>query len=151
MNINVSDIEDGGYYYSSYMTPERYQATDFFKNYTKEKWGDHRLVRVPLVYWLDELRDIAGNSLNIHCAYEDREDGYHPMGMACDFHIKGLSVVDQFLLATKLPFGGIGVYPHWNSPGLHCDIRPLANGIRYFWMRDASGAYHTLDRITQIR
>jgi len=158
MNINCRDVQKGGYYYNSNMTPELFGLTDFFKNYTRyaktgrgDNWGDYRFVKVPLVYWLDELRDIAGSSLNIHCAYEDRKDGYHPLGMACDFHISGLCVVDQFILATKLPFGGIGAYPFWNSPGLHCDIRPLATGIRYYWMRDKYGNYKTLNKIEQIR
>ncbi len=152
MNLEQRDIEPGGHYYNSYMTPHMFSLTDFFKNYTIEKWGDHNLIRVPLVYWLDKLRDIAGRPIVVYCGYEERDRGFHPRGVAVDFHIKGMSLVDQFLLATKLPFNGVGVYPFWNRPGLHCDVRSLADdGIKDFWMRDKHGNYKNLDSIEQIR
>ena len=140
MNIDIDSIRIGGTLRNSFMTPELFETTDFFKNYNKERWGDYRLVKVPLVYWLDELRDIAGAPVNIHCAYEDRVKGYHPLGLACDFHVSGMSVIDQFIIASKLPFNGIGLYPYWNQRGLHVDIRPA--DVKYFWYRDKHMNYH---------
>lgn len=66
-----------------------------------------------------------GATVVIHCSFEERESGYHPKGMAVDFHIVGLSCVDAYLAAERFDaFNGIGVYPDWNNPGLHADNRP---------------------------
>ena len=153
MNIEQHEIEPGGCYFSAYMIPYLFDQTDFFKNYTKEAWGDHGSVRIPLVYWLDEMRDLAGHPINIHCCCETeghRKDSYHPLGMAVDIHVVRMSLVDQLLLALKFPFNGVGVYPFWNNPGLHVDLRPLI-GYKRLWYRDRKGTYHNLNSIDQIR
>ena len=149
MNIEQYLIKPGGRYFDSYMTAEFFSKTDFFKNYKREKWGSHYGVRVPLVYWLDGMRKLGGCPINVHCAYEPRDKGYHPMGMAVDLHVVGMSLVDQLLLALKFPFNGVGIYPFWNNPGLHVDIRPL-DGYKRVWYRDKKGVYHNLTSIDQI-
>jgi uncharacterized protein YcbK (DUF882 family) len=149
MNIDISDVQEGGYYYHSNMTPELFGLTNFFKNYKKEKWGDYWLVKVRLVYWLDEMRRHAGAPIHIHCAYEDRARGFHPKGMAVDIHINGMSVLDQFLLACTIPFTGVGLYPYWNQRGLHVDIRPAV--VKYFWYRDKQKEYHDFKSMKSIQ
>jgi len=148
MNIDIDSIREGGSLYTACMTPELFEKTNYFKNYWREKWGDYRLVRVPLVYWLDKLRSMAHTKLRLHCVYEERDHGYHPKGMAADFHLEGMSVLDQFLLASRLPFKGMGLYPYWNQRGLHADLRP--RDIRYDWFRDAHGNYHQFTNMRQV-
>ncbi len=147
--MNIDLIDNHRYWL---MTPELYDKTKYFKNYKIESWGDPFKISVPLVFWLDKLRELARKPVNINCAYEiagHNPSGYHPKGMAADIHIKNMPVVDQLLLALKLPFNGIGVYPFWYKPGLHLDIRPLV-GYKRVWWRDKRGVYHNLTSISQI-
>jgi uncharacterized protein YcbK (DUF882 family) len=134
------------------MTTEWFKQTDFFQNYSSENWGDYRFIKIPLVFWLDEMRALAGKPIHINCAYGSKghnPKGYHPLGMAADIHIKGMSVVDQLLLALKFPFNGVGVYPFWRNKGLHLDVRPF-DKYKRVWYRDAGGRYHNLTSIKQI-
>lgn len=152
MNIEQHDIEPGGYYYGSLMTPELYARTDYFKNYETERWGNPLNMNVPLIYYLDGLRALAGKPVNIHCGFEIKghaKNGYHPRGKAADIHIKNMSVIDQLLLALKFPFNGVGIYPFWNSPGIHVDVR-LFHRYKRVWYRDKEGVYHNLSSIEQI-
>jgi len=121
------------------MTEEDWERITHFR--PSEKWGDWRKVAARLIYCLDLLRTAAGRPIIVHCAYETEghtAGSYHYLGMAADIHIVGLHVVDQFLLASRLPdFGGIGAYPYWAAPGIHVDIGQP--GRR--WARDANGTY----------
>ena len=96
-----------------------------------------------LIYSLDALRAAAGRPITINSDYRPGDKGQHGTGRAVDIVIRGLHVVDQFLLAEKTRlFAGIGIYPHWNTPGIHVDIRPLQpheQGAR--WARDKDGKY----------
>lgn len=48
----------------------------------------------------------------------------HLTGQAIDFHIIGVSLDDMHEVVSLIPeFRGIGKYPDWNNPGLHCDVR----------------------------
>ena len=155
MNLNIEDILEGGCYHDSFMTPKLFDATYWFKNHERyqrygvgDNWGDINRVKVRLVYWVDELRCMANAPVTVHCAYEDRSSGFHPQGEAADIHVSGMSVLDQFILASKLPFMGIGLYPYWNSRGLHVDIR--SGNIRYDWYRDKQGVYYPFNSIKSI-
>lgn len=103
---------------------------------------------VPLlVYALDTLREFAGRPIIVNSSYREGDDGTHGRGEAADIVITGHNVLDQFLLAerTRL-FAGIGVYPYWNRPGLHLDVRrlkPHQHGAR--WGRNAAGDYVPLN------
>lgn len=100
-----------------------------------------------LIYTLQEMRKYVGKPIHIHCGYEKRKTGYHPLKCACDLHIAGLSVVDQFLVASRFDnFNGIGLYKWWKSPGLHLDTRPkckIAFDAR--WMSVERGKYLPLN------
>jgi uncharacterized protein YcbK (DUF882 family) len=114
----------------------------------EEKWGDADKMNPLLVYSLDALRKIAGRPIIINSGYRPNDPGStHRNGDAADIVITGLSVIDQFLLAEKTRlFSGIGVYPFWNRPGLHLDVRPLrANQHGPRWGRNAAGVYVALD------
>lgn len=97
-----------------------------------EKWGDPYKMDRVLIYRLVALRAFIRSKIYkdanivIHCGYEERKlGGYHPMGMAVDCHCTGISLMDFYLSAERFQFGGIGVYPNWNNPGLHLDIRVI--------------------------
>lgn len=99
-----------------------------------------------LIYSLDALRVAAGKPIIVNNDYRAGDPGQHGLGRAADIVIVGLSVVDQFLIAEKTRlFSGIGIYPHWNRPGIHVDIRtlqPHEPGAR--WARDIAGNYVAL-------
>ena len=101
-----------------------------------------------LIYSLDVLGELAGSTIIVNSGYRPNDPGStHRNGDAADIVITGLSVIDQFLLAEKTRlFSGIGVYPFWNRPGLHLDVRPLrANQHGPRWGRNAAGVYVGLD------
>lgn len=93
----------------------------------KDNWGDVSKVDSRLIYLLDEFRAFVGQPFIIHCAYErsgHTPNSQHYVGKAVDGHFKNLNWLDQYLMALKFgKFRGIGVYPDWNNPGLHLDIR----------------------------
>jgi uncharacterized protein YcbK (DUF882 family) len=93
-----------------------------------ESWGDPYRMDRALISGLADLRerirqDVPGVKIMIHCGWESRSTGgYHPKGQAVDLHATGIGVVDFFLYAERIgAFGGIGLYPKWNHPGLHLD------------------------------
>jgi len=108
------------------MTDALWERIKFFKK--TEKWGDWTKLHAELVFLLDAFRLYVGKSVIIHNAYSaagHSDDSYHYLGMAVDLHVKGLSLVDQFIAASRFDgFNGIGLYPDWTNPGLHLDIRP---------------------------
>ena len=110
-----------------------------------ENWGDWRKIDAFLIYALDALREMVGRPIIIHNAYATTghsPNSQHYQGKAADIHIKGLSVLDQYIAAEKINlFNGIGVYPFWNTPGLHLDVRQKPAR----WGRNAAGIYVNLD------
>ena len=116
-------------------------AVEFFN--PSENWGDIDKIEPLLVYTLDEFRRFVGSPIIINNAWRRTPGSTHDSGLAADIVIRGLSVVDQFLAAERFNrWSGIGVYPFWNMPGLHVDIRPLTpTHTRPRWGRRADGAY----------
>jgi uncharacterized protein YcbK (DUF882 family) len=108
------------------------------QHFTKdENWGDWKKMNVAVVWMLDRMRDFIERPIVLHCGYEDgghTENSQHYLGNAVDCHIVGLSLIDQYLLAERFNWNGIGVYPDFNNPGLHLDCRTLlANDISKRW------------------
>lgn len=123
-----------------------------FKREEWEKFPDR--IHSEVVYLLDEMRQAAGKPIIIHVAADDSghvEGSAHYFtsqrtALAVDFHVVGMSLLDQWLLAERFPWVGIGVYPGWEHPGLHCDLawrEHIRLGRR--WWRDG-GTYRSLDR-----
>ncbi len=125
------------------MTEETWSAIEFFN--PNENWGDWHQVAERLVFALDKVRAVLGKPIVLHCAYElkgHNPNGYHPRGMAADIHVPGMHCIDQYLFFSKFPdFGGIGVYPFWDNPGLHVDIGQP--GRR--WAKNQNGMYIPLN------
>jgi uncharacterized protein YcbK (DUF882 family) len=72
------------------------------------------------------------------------KDSQHFLGQAADLSIYGCSLFDAWLSAERFAFKGIGVYPYWNNPGLHLDVRTAPYRAR--WWRDAEKNYQALNR-----
>ncbi len=100
-----------------------------------------------LICTLQDMRDYTGRRINIHSGYRKGKPGYHPLCMAADLDIEGLHVIDMYLAAERFDaFNGIGVYPNWNSPGIHVDVRPYTKqGIDSRWGSFEPGKYVRLD------
>lgn len=127
------------------MKPEDWERIDHFG--PGEKWGDASMMRMALLLPVDQLRGLAETPAIVHAGYAiggHSRGSYHYFGMAVDLHLVGLSLLEQYLLAERVGFGGIGCYPFWSSPGLHLDIRPPQ--FHYRWWRDEQGEYHPLTK-----
>lgn len=73
------------------------------------------------------------------------QESQHYQGLAADFHVHGVSLLDAWLALERFPkIMGVGIYPYWATPGLHADIRPTATRAR--WWRDAKQNYLGVDR-----
>lgn len=114
-----------------------------------EPWGDPDKIKPELIEALVEFRKFIGRSVVIHCGTQGTHvaGSYHGLGMAVDLHVPGMALTDQFIAASRFPaFMGIGLYPRWNNPGLHLDIRPTK--IRALWWRDGSGIYQEVNEVS---
>lgn len=106
-----------------------------------DNWGDPSKMDYSVILGIEQLSEYTGKKVVIHCGYEKRSSGFHPQGLAVDLHIEGMSLFDQFVVASRfLRFTGIGVYPWWNNPGLHVDCRPVGYR-RSYWASTAKGVY----------
>lgn len=106
------------------MTDEQWKQIKHFS--PKEQWGDPYKMSFDLLKRLDALRKFVNQEIIIHCGYATdghSENSQHYFGKAVDFHIKRMSLIDQYLAAERFMFTGLGLYPDWNHPGLHCDVR----------------------------
>ena len=101
------------------------------------------LMNPDLIRALDIYRQLVGKPVIIHSSYRQGDVGQHGKGNAVDIHVKGISLIDAYLLAEKTGlFNGIGVYSWWNNKGLHLDVRPLPAGKpKARWASDKTGNY----------
>lgn len=123
----------------------------------KEKWGNPAAVQWVLVHALflirRELRDFGRDwPIIVHDATGPGHSptGYHPKGLAVDFHFGAADCVlfdqgialHQVLRDLRLfDFVGLGVYPDWQHPGFHLDVR----GENARWGR-IGGSYVSWER-----
>lgn len=119
----------------------------FFK---PEEFNEPDKMDPMIVYSLDRLREIVGRPIIINKdegTYRPGDKGQHGLGKAVDGFILGLSLIDQFLISEKTRlFSGLGLYPYWNRPGLHWDVRDLQpHEPAARWGRNAAGIYVKLD------
>ena len=127
------------------MTPEEWESLDYFSEF--EKWGDPSKMKLSILKPLDDYRAYVRKKVIVHCGYENRNTGYHPMGIAVDEHVEGMHIIDQFIAATRFDaFNGIGVYLWWNNPGLHLDSRGNKLPAEARWGSIKKGQYVPLDK-----
>lgn len=122
-----------------YFRPEEFNHPDLI---------DHRVVEM-----LEAMRrQVPGVIITINSDVRIGDPKEHGRGRAVDFVIrdartkKALPIVKQFLLMVRFFWTGIGIYPSWNEPGVHGDLRPRTmSGKRALWWRDEAGKYRALD------
>ena len=110
------------------MTKEQFEQIKYFS--PEENWGSPYKMSFALLKGLDALREFVSNRILIHCGYSKgghTKNSQHYLGKAADFHIENMSLINQYLAAERFMFTGIGIYPDWNNPGLHCDVRCKSN------------------------
>jgi uncharacterized protein YcbK (DUF882 family) len=105
----------------------------------QEKWGDPLLMDRETIFLLDTLRGLFSSPFVIHCGYErsgHMPNSQHYAGKAVDFHVLGIpfrDAVDLMIDSIASPprgigvYGriGLGIYPHWTTPGFHLDTRGM--------------------------
>ena len=106
----------------------------------RENWGDAFRMNGMVVILLDRLREVYRKRYDEHASFVIHSgfatSGHAPLsqhykGNAIDFHINStLSFVAQhkavLAILTDLQVSqyiGFGIYPDWNSPGFHIDVR----------------------------
>jgi len=121
----------------------KWQDIQYFK--ASDPWGDTSKVKPDLIYLIDEFRHFVGKPFILHNAYEmsgHSKGSQHYLGNALDGHFVGMHWLDQYLMALKFgKFNGIGVYPEWNNPGLHLDIRDIIDNQKVTWI-EYKGEYN---------
>lgn len=83
---------------------------------------------------IDILRANIGESIKVTSSYREGDKGQHGKGLATDLQCPKLDLYAFYLQAEKHNFNGIGIYPHWNTPGIHVDSRPLVGGRGARWI-----------------
>lgn len=116
------------------MQEEDWNSIEYFSK--NEKWGDWTIIDKRVIYKLDAMRKYAGKPFVVHCAYE--KDGHtttsqHYVGKAVDGHFVDIPLIEQYLVAERFGWHGIGVYPDWNNQGLHLDMRDIVNSTGARW------------------
>lgn len=102
------------------MSDRDWKDIKYFKPY---EFNEPDKMEYHFINRLDQFREMVGKPIIVHSSYREDSDT-HKQGIAVDIHIVDMNVLDMFLLAEKSDlFKGIGVYPNWNSPGLHIDMR----------------------------
>lgn len=108
-----------------------------------EQWGSANRMNGLLILLLDAIRDRWGDAaFIIHCGYEadgHAKDSFHKSGNATDFHISSalpfheqISRLEMILKELQVfDKVGLGIYPDWNNPGFHLDVR----GVYARWGR----------------
>lgn len=110
-------------------------------HFRRSEWKDDPLkVNRDVVYKVRNMRIEAGCKCHIHCAYQQSghaTNSQHYIGNAVDLNFEDMPLAEQIELAVKHGFSGIGAYPGWNEPGIHCDIRASIHKPNTYWIEPA--------------
>lgn len=111
--------------------------------FDESEFTDMSKLDIGLLRSIDDYRHLCGKPFIVHSDYREGDgSSQHHLGKAIDGHVKGLNLVDQYFLAERSGlFKGIGLYPCWNSPGLHLDVR---DGLPARWIcySDVNGQHY---------
>lgn len=107
---------------------------DNLKHFNRhENWGDPDKINGLLLLTLDSLREAIDRPFVIHNAYSlsgHSEKSQHYVGNAVDFHAEeenfGLTCNSMITCLSDMQIShkvGFGIYPDWEYPGFHLDVR----------------------------
>ncbi len=132
---------------------------DVLEHFNKtEKWGNPDKMNPALLVLLDKIREKVGHPIRINCGWEESghvNKSHHYYGDAVDFAILGVpfAEAERLLVKALQELGvddkvGLGIYPYWNTPGFHLDVR----GTKARWGRDKDGKYVSYSlALSQVR
>lgn len=119
------------------------------KNFVPEDFSLFQHMDKLFIRMLDEFASQVGHKILIHAAakqagHSTNSQHYKRPCKAVDLSCGDLELKEFLRLAQAFQFEGqvftgIGIYPYWNNPGLHLDLRTRA--IK--WIRDVHGNYLT--------
>lgn len=144
------------------MTPKQWKRVKNFKpteTYKgKNAWGDPLKMSSLFINKLDKFRELIGVPFVPHCGYDPtghapKSQHYITPCRCVDGHFKNRAVspIDAYIMAERLGFTGIGLYPNKGNWFIHLDLRKLGkNDYSKRWIRDDEGNYHPLNAITLI-
>ena len=128
---------------------------DYVENFDEsENWGNLTKVNPLLILTLNYIRKYINTPIHINCVYEKSghsATSQHYKGNAVDFYLGSflkfydqINLMERTLIYLNLDDRvGFGIYPYWNTPGFHLDIR----GEKARWGRDSKGEYVGYDAI----
>jgi len=122
---------------------------DQFNNFEKME-----LVIIDMLEHMLKFCSSMGLQHKINSDYRDDDTGQHGKGKAVDFVLYKKVLGDfhwlyQFHIALRFDFTGIGVYPCWNTPGIHVDSRDI-KFPKALWWRDKDNAYRRMEEMLEV-
>ena len=121
-------------------------------HFKEEEFINVHTMYAPLLWELDKLRSYVRRPIGLHETNPVKDptslhvqNSLHYVGRAVDAYIRNFPLWDFFLAASRFSFTGIGVYPYWNTPGLHLEIGEEAGKPRKYWWRDQVGNYRAIN------
>lgn len=123
------------------------------RHFTIDEFDHPERIKPEVLLMVDELRHREpGIIVTIRTDYRPGDPLTHGAGQALDFVIRDrntrepLPIRKQFLIMIRYAWTGIGIYPYWNSPGVHGDLKPMSlYSRRRYWMRNKKGVYVAID------
>lgn len=112
---------------------------DAIKYFKKSEFSNPDKLSNELILRLDKLRELLNVPCHIHSDYREGDSGFHGKGLAVDVHFQGIGtpgskmrLFEIAIVARQMGFKGVGMYPYWNDPGLHLDLRTNPT----YWFQD---------------
>jgi len=134
------------------MKPEEWNEIKHFK---PDEFDYPDFIDFNSLSMLDSMREKEKKIIIINSDFAftgHSDNSMHYKGKAFDIVIKDkntkepLPIIEQFLIAIRYFWTGIGFYPFWKVPGLHVDTRPLTLlDRRATWWKDKEGEYRPIE------
>lgn len=140
-----------------YQVPKNMQIA---KNFTLSEFackdGSKQIViDFELVDLLQRLRDIVGQTI-ITSGYRTPEynkkcggisTSFHITGKAADIKVPGLTPYEVAIIADRIGFLGVGVYPTFT----HVDVGGDGKGGKLYWKQDSKGNKTTIKSLSEAK
>lgn len=124
----------------------------------REAWGNPEKINGLLLLLFDPITKYMGARFIVHYAFQGNHSatGQHPQGNAADGHFDfDFPFYEQIIKLEKILEGlqvddrvGLGLYPAWNNPGFHLDVR--GRKARWGWIgeykKDGSKKYCSYEK-----
>ena len=113
------------------------------------------IVDFELLELLQRLRDVVGRVI-VTSAYRTPEynkkvggiaTSFHLSGKAADIQVPGLTPYEVAIIADRIGFLGVGVYPTF----AHVDVGGDGKGGKLYWKQDKSGKKTLIKSLNEAR